>query len=320
MTSMVAGLLRAATGHIFGSGNHGDHGDGRLEVCESAHGAEHGGAAAHVVLHFLHVVGGLDGDTAGIEGDGFADEAEDGRVGPGVFGSVANDDNARRLDAALRNADKRSHFQFGDFALVKDLDAEADFFGHGFGFRGEDARGETVRGLVDQVAREVHGFADDAAVLEGFFRVVRRVEAGEHDGLNFLFVFFLLVGLVLVGLEVGDDEAFGDSFDGAGPAVAFTREEDDFLRAEIFQITERGASDLPQVGNGELVGLPCSDDQEPLSLETLWEVNERERERLAGNFPGGSELREAVIDRLIQVRDDAFNFVVLIENVRYKCI
>ena len=51
---------------------------GGLEFGEGAHDAEHGGAAAHVVLHFFHAFGGLDGNAAGIEGDGFADEAEDG--------------------------------------------------------------------------------------------------------------------------------------------------------------------------------------------------------------------------------------------------
>ena len=101
----VAGFLSAAAGHIFGGGDHGDHRDFGLQVGDGAHSAEHGGAAAHVVLHFFHVVGGFNGDAAGVEGDGFADEAEDGSVGAGVFGRVADDDYARRFDAALGDAD-----------------------------------------------------------------------------------------------------------------------------------------------------------------------------------------------------------------------
>ncbi len=163
----VAGLLRASAGHIFGRGNDGNHWNRGLQVGDCAHGAEHGGAAAHVVLHFLHVVGGLDGDAAGVEGDGFADEPEDWRIGTGIIGRVADDDDARRFDAALRDADQRAHFQFGDFSFVKNFDAEADFLGHGFGAGGQHARGEAIRRLVDQIAREILRFGDHAAVIDG---------------------------------------------------------------------------------------------------------------------------------------------------------
>ena len=47
-------------------------------------------------------------------------------------GRVGDDDHARRLDAALRDAEQRAHFQFGDFLFVEDVDGEAGFFGHGF--------------------------------------------------------------------------------------------------------------------------------------------------------------------------------------------
>ena len=58
----------------------------------------------------------------------------------GVFWRVTDHDDAGRFDAALRDADQRAHFQFGDFALVENFDAEADFLGHRFGARGEHAR------------------------------------------------------------------------------------------------------------------------------------------------------------------------------------
>ena len=51
-------------------------GIGRLQLRDGPHGAEHCRSARHVVLHFLHAVGGLDGDAAGIEGDAFADQSQ----------------------------------------------------------------------------------------------------------------------------------------------------------------------------------------------------------------------------------------------------
>ena len=128
---------------------------GGLQRGERAHRAEHRGAAAHVVLHLLHIVRGLDGDAAGIEGDGFADQSQHRRARRGIFGRVAHHDHARRLDASLRHADQRAHFQLGDFALVEDFDSQARFFGHGLGLRGEHARREFVRRLVDQIARKI---------------------------------------------------------------------------------------------------------------------------------------------------------------------
>src|ERR1700733_512677 len=101
----VAGFLSAAAGHIFGGGNHGDHRDCGLQIRDSAHGTEHGGAAAHVVLHFFHVVGGFNGDATCVEGDGFAGEAEEGSGVAGVFRRVADHNYARRFNASLSHTD-----------------------------------------------------------------------------------------------------------------------------------------------------------------------------------------------------------------------
>jgi len=51
-------------------------------------------AASHVVLHFFHAVGGLDGDATGVEGDGFADEADHWRAGFQVRGRISDDHDA----------------------------------------------------------------------------------------------------------------------------------------------------------------------------------------------------------------------------------
>ena len=66
----------------------------------------------------------------------FADQAKDWSARTRVGWSVTQHNYAGRFDASLRNTDQRAHFQVGDFPLVENFDAEANFFGHGFGFRG----------------------------------------------------------------------------------------------------------------------------------------------------------------------------------------
>src|SRR6202167_4758311 len=311
----VAGFLSAAAGHVFRGGDHGDHRDCGLEVGDGAHGAEHGGAAAHVVLHFFHVVGGFDGDAAGVEGDGFADEAEDWSVGAGVFGRVTDDDYAGRFDAALRDTDKGSHFQLGDFSFVEDFDAQADFLGHGFGASCEHARGEAVRGLVDQIAREILRLGDDAAVFDGFgeIAVLIGVETGEENRLN-LFAGFLF-GLIFIGFEIGDAEAFGDGLCGGGAAFAFAGEENKFFHAAGFQVTQRGAGDFAQVGLREFFGLAGADKEEALGVEAFGEMNENGLEGLAGELAGGDESGEAAVHGVVNVGQDSIKFVFFVEDV-----
>src|SRR5271169_2768938 len=72
----VSRLLRLAGGHVFGGQNNRRYLHFGLEQSNRAHGSDHGGGAGHVVFHFLHAVGGLDGDAAGVKGDAFADQAE----------------------------------------------------------------------------------------------------------------------------------------------------------------------------------------------------------------------------------------------------
>ena len=109
----VAGFVGFAVGHVLCGADDGDDAHFGLEQGDGAHGAEHGRAAGHVVLHLLHVVGGLDGDAAGVEGDAFADQAEDWAVFD-AFGFVAQDDERGRLGGALGDAREGTHFQLAE--------------------------------------------------------------------------------------------------------------------------------------------------------------------------------------------------------------
>src|SRR5216684_724633 len=53
---------------------------------------------------------GLDGDAARIKGDSFADETDDGSARLGIRRRVGDHHYARRLDAALGDAEQSAHF------------------------------------------------------------------------------------------------------------------------------------------------------------------------------------------------------------------
>ena len=162
----IARLLRASTRHVFRGGNHGDHRHAGFQRRNRAHRTEHGGTAAHVVLHLLHVIGRLNRYAAGIERHSFAHKPQHWPAGPHIFGRVAQHNHARGFHAALRYADQRSHFQFGDFPFVENFHCEAGFFGHGFGARSKHSRSKAVGGLVNQIAREIRRFGDHAALID----------------------------------------------------------------------------------------------------------------------------------------------------------
>ncbi len=123
----VARLLRGAAGHVFGGRHDADHFNAGLEGGEGTHHAEHGGAASHVVLHFFHAVGGLDGNAPSVEGDGFADETDYRGPRLWICGRISDDHKAGRLGAALRDAEERAHLEAGDLLFVEDFNGQAGF-------------------------------------------------------------------------------------------------------------------------------------------------------------------------------------------------
>jgi hypothetical protein len=72
----VAGLVGFAVGHVLRRADNADHAHLGLEQGNGAHGAQHGRAARHVVLHQLHLFRRLDGDAAGVERNSLAHQAE----------------------------------------------------------------------------------------------------------------------------------------------------------------------------------------------------------------------------------------------------
>ncbi len=154
----VAGALGGAGRHVFHQPDQAHGVDARLAAGEGGHQADHGASAGHVPLHVFHAGGGLDADAAGIEGDALADE------GDRLFAAAAlpvHDHHARRLGAALADAEQRAEAQRLQLGLAVHFDFQAEI-GEFFDAGGEFGRGEDVGRLADQVAGDEHAVGDRA--------------------------------------------------------------------------------------------------------------------------------------------------------------
>jgi hypothetical protein len=152
--------------------------DRQLELRHGLEHAEHRGAAAHVELHLVHLVGRLDRDAARVEGDALADE----RDRPGVLRppAVFEHDQLRRLARALRHRQERAHAQLLQRRAVERAGLDR-------GMLAREARGRLrqvsggadVGGRVAQVPDQRRAGADGEALGERALRV-RQVGLARH--------------------------------------------------------------------------------------------------------------------------------------------
>ena len=153
-------------------------------------------------------------------------------------------------------------------------------------------------------------------MFQGFLEILGGVESREQHGLN-LFVLFLF-GMVLVGFEVSDGQAFDHGLNRSRAAFALARQEDKLFHAAGFQVTQSGPGDFPQVANRELVGLARTDDQQALGVQAFGEMHEDRLERLAGDFTAGRQRGNTAIHGGVDVRKNSIDFLVLVEYVGYE--
>jgi hypothetical protein len=130
---------------------------------------DHGGAAAHVALHVLHAQRRLQRDTARVEGDRLADEAE--RAVSGTGRVVAHDDQLRVLRAGRGNRRERAHALRLDPVAAERLHGERPVR-EALRVLGERDRRQVVRRAVCEIARAVD-MARDGRLPFGELLVLR---------------------------------------------------------------------------------------------------------------------------------------------------
>ena len=125
--------------------------------------AEDSSRATHVELHLIHRGRVFERDAAGIERDAFADEHHGRPLALGT--AVVEDDEARRLRAALSHGQEATHLLAPDAGLIEHLHAQgAVLLGHCAGaIRQIDRRAHIAR-QIGEVALRGHGRRDGIAM------------------------------------------------------------------------------------------------------------------------------------------------------------
>jgi len=161
----VAGLVGVRVRQVLAGRHEADHVELQAQFADGAEGAQYRAAAAHVVIHLVHVARRLERYAAGIEGDGLADQ-HDGLVAL-LAAVMAQFDEHRRLVAALGHREEGAHAEFFTGGLVHHLALETVGLGQLPGLIREISRRADVGRRVAEVARQRHAAGDGGAPLQG---------------------------------------------------------------------------------------------------------------------------------------------------------
>ena len=121
-------------------------------------------APAHVDLHVLHALAGLDRQAATVEGDSLAHQ--DQRSGAGILADVLQHDEARLLGAALGHAQQRAEALVGKLHRPEHPALQTALVRQIHGPVGQRRGREVVGRLVDQIARQTGGDAENQRAVE----------------------------------------------------------------------------------------------------------------------------------------------------------
>lgn len=162
----VAGPVTGGAGHVLGGGDDTDDVERKTKGRNGAHGAENSEAAALVEFHLVHLVSRFDGDAAGIESEGFADQRNRFTVLGSRFRVIRKGDEARVARAA--GADGEQAAETGGFegGLVENRAGEVTFFSERTRVVGKNFRIDKIGGQIPNGARVVGGLGDDSRAGE----------------------------------------------------------------------------------------------------------------------------------------------------------
>ena len=249
------------------------------------HQPDHAGRAAHVALHVFHAGGALDGDTAGIEANAFANKSN-GLIA--LLAAVpAHDHGAAGLRRALRNTEQGAHAELLHRLDVEHLDLDAELLelaGAAREFHGI----ENVRRLVDEFARDHHAVHDMGCRREGLARGGDIPDGDRNIGTKRAVLALFLLGLVAIEFIRAQPDARRD---GGGGIVLhrglrqFGDHGDRFAGA--VELARRHPSEFEKILFLDLGRLADTDHDQALRLDSVRRRDIERRSALALELVGG---------------------------------
>src|SRR5207248_8559037 len=98
--------------------------------------------------------------------------------------------------------------------------------------------------------------------------------------------------------------------------VGLSNVQGEVLNGASFQIPKRSPSEFADHRAIPLLALPCTNEEQPCSLETRRRVDESELEHLAGQLAALGEFTQEACCSLVELRDAALNGVSLFKHIR----
>ena len=197
-------------GEVLGRREHRDRAHRQLQGRDGADALQRARAARHVALHVLHARGGLDRETARVERDRLANEAEQDVSVRGLRRLVAQHDEARLVLAPPSHGGERAHAERVDLSRSEDFGAELLVLGgERHGVLGQRGGIELVRRHVREVACAVRPLRQEGAQLRCVPQF-RRLEVAEHDPFHFERPLALVLRLPAAGRVAADDRSLDE--------------------------------------------------------------------------------------------------------------
>ena len=220
----------------------------------------------------MHVVGGLDRNTARVEGDALADEPE--VVPVSATALVPHDDELRRLVAALGHGKVALHAQRPAAFAVEDLDLHAGFLGEGSRRVGDEPRRHAVRGLVRHAAGVVGRVADRGAARD---RVAHRPIGHERHALDLRQAVLVLASPIDLRSPHSVEDALDHGLRRALVADRSGRQpESDFAQRRSPERPDPGTGDIPRAFGVDVDRLTAADEHHArLSVQRVDRVEPR---------------------------------------------
>ena len=176
----VAGFHGGAARQVLRGRYQAHHAAGIIQARQRLHGSEHRSTARHVHLHVFHAACRLDRNAAAVEGQPLANQHDRGAAG--APGGVFQNDEGRRLCAALRDAQQAAHVQFFHFRLLQQLAIQRRGFRQGLGSRRQVGRIDVIARTVAQVAGQRNGLGNRLTPLGAALQLLLGRCAGGQEG------------------------------------------------------------------------------------------------------------------------------------------
>ena len=195
----VAGLDGRAARQVLRRRHQAHHAAGIIQARQRLHGAEHRGTARHVHLHVFHAARRLDRNAAAVEGQSLADQHD--RRAAGAPGRVFQNDEGRRLGAALRDAQQAAHVQRFHFRLIQEPAAQRRGLCQGLGGGCQVGRIDVVARTVAQIAGQGDGLGNHLTPFGAALQFLLDRCAGGQEGQLLQGILAALVVCCLVFLQ-----------------------------------------------------------------------------------------------------------------------